>query len=212
MGSFLDELFPANVAFGAFGGPERKTEIVALATGHEVRNARWADSRRRYDAATGIRSLADLRAVLALFEKARGSLYGFRFRDPFDHSSASDGNAIGAADQQVGTGDGTTVRFRLTKTYGVGGFAYVREILLPASGSVKVAIDGVEQAQGSDFSIDPQTGELVFVVPPADGTDITAGFSFHVPVRFDTDRLQASLTHFEAGDIPSIPLVEIRLD
>ena len=212
MGSFLDELFPANVAFGAFGGPERKTEIVALATGHEVRNARWADSRRRYDAATGIRSLGDLRAVLALFEKARGSLYGFRFRDPFDNSSAADGSATGAMDQQIGEGDGVLLRFRLTKTYGAGGFAYVRDIRLPVSSSVKVAIDGVEQAQGIDFSIDPETGELVFTAPPADGAAVTAGFSFHVPVRFDTDRLQASLTHFEAGDIPSIPLIEIRLD
>jgi uncharacterized protein (TIGR02217 family) len=73
-------------------GPERRTEIVPLATGYETRNARWADSRRRYDAATGVRSLEDLRAVLALFEKARGRLYGFRLRDPFDHASSMAGN------------------------------------------------------------------------------------------------------------------------
>lgn len=212
MQSFLDELFPVNVAFGALGGPERKTEIVGLATGFEVRNARWADSRRRFDAATGIRSLSDLRAVLALFEKARGRLYGFRFRDPFDHSSVIDGSTPSAFDQPVGTGDGSTVRFRLMKSYGAGGYAYARQIRLPVDQSVKIAVDGVELTAGSDFAIDPETGEAVFTVAPASGTAITAGFQFDVPVRFDTDRLEASLTHFEAGDIPSIPLIEIRLD
>ena len=47
---------------------------------------------------------------------------------------------------------------------------------------------------------------------PPFADEVTAGFAFDVPVRFDTDRLELSLTHFEAGDIPTIPLVEIRLN
>ena len=212
MFNFLDEIFPAEVAFGAFGGPERRTEIVSLATGYETRNARWADSRRRYDAATGIRSLSDLRAVLGFFERARGRLCGFRFRDPFDHSSSADGGLPGALDQVIGTGDGTATQFRLTKTYGAGDSAYKREIRLPVAATIKVAVSGTEVTSGSDFSINVSTGEIVFAVAPANGAEVTAGFTFDVPVRFDTDRLDISLTHFEAGDIPSIPLVEIRLD
>lgn len=211
MQGFLEESFPAGVAFGATGGPERRTEIVQLATGFETRNARWANSRRRYDAATGIRSLSDLRAVLTLFEKTRGRLYGFRFKDPFDHVSALDGSAPAASDQTFGTGDGMTTRFRLKKTYGTGINAYVREIRLPVETSLKVAVDGIGQTAGSGYSVDAATGELVFETPPASGASLTAGFTFDVPVRFDTDRLETSLTHFEAGDMPSIPLVEIRL-
>ncbi|MEP2707190.1 MAG: DUF2460 domain-containing protein [Roseibium sp.] len=211
MDGFLKESFPASVAFGALGGPERRTEIVQLATGFETRNARWADSRRRFDAATGIRSLGDLRAVLSFFEKTRGRLNGFRFKDPFDHVSSVDGTAPTASDQLIGTGDGSQSRFRLTKTYGSGDAAYVREIRLPEETSVKVAIGGVPVTAGMDFSIDDVTGELVLNSPPAVAVEITAGFSFEVPVRFDTDRLELSLTHFEAGDIPSIPMIEIRL-
>lgn len=211
MDGFLNEDFPGSIAFGALGGPERRTEIVMLATGYETRNARWADSRRRYDAATGIRSLADLRAILVLFEKARGRLYGFRLRDPFDHSSADGGALPAATDQVLGTGDGATTRFSLTKRYGSGDLAYIRHIRLPVISSVRIALDGSEQAPGSDYQIDDQTGELVFSTAPVDGADITGGFLFDVPVRFDTDRLDLSLTHFEAGDIPSIPMVEIRL-
>lgn len=44
---------------------------------------------------------------------------------------------------------------------------------------------------------------------PAAGAAIRAGFDFDVPVRFDTDRIDVSLASFEAGRIPSIPLVEI---
>jgi len=211
MNAFLNENFPGSIAFGVLGGPERRTEIVALATGYETRNARWADSRRRYDAATGIRSLNDLRAVLALFEKARGRLHGFRLRDPFDHSSAAGAAEPGAGDQALGTGDDSTLRFGLKKTYGSGALAYVREIRLPVAASVQVAANGSELTQGSEFQVDAATGEIVFAAAPAAGTVLTAGFQFDVPVRFDTDRLDLSLTHFEAGDIPSIPLIEIRL-
>jgi uncharacterized protein (TIGR02217 family) len=211
MDAFLNENFPGTIAFGVLGGPERKTDIVSLATGYETRNARWADSRRRYDAATGIGSLGDLRSVLALFEKARGRLYGFRLRDPFDHSSAPGAAAPGAFDQPLGTGDDSTTRFQLTKTYGSGELAYSRQIRLPVTASVRVAIDSVEQTAGAAFQIDEETGEVLFTAAPANGLELTAGFLFDVPVRFDTDRLDLSLTHFEAGDIPSIPLVEIRL-
>lgn len=210
--SFLDEAFPLSVAFGATGGPERLTDIVALASGHEARNARWADSRRRYDAATGIRTVDDLRSVLALFETARGRLSGFRFRDPVDHSTAADGGVPAPDDQVVGTGDGVADRFTLSKAYGMGASTYTRPIRLPVAASVRVAIDGMEQTSGPDFTVDAATGEVVLASAPANGAAVTAGCVFDVPVRFDTDRLDVSLTHFQAGDIPSIPLVEIRLD
>ncbi|MBO6757716.1 MAG: DUF2460 domain-containing protein [Roseibium sp.] len=210
--SFLDEAFPLSVAFGATGGPERLTDIVALASGDEARNARWADSRRRYDAATGIRTVDDLRSVLALFETARGRLSGFRFRDPVDHSTAADGGSPAPDNQVLGTGDGLADRFALSKTYGADASAYARPIRLPVAASVRVAIDGMEQTSGPDFTVDAATGEVVFMSAPANGAAVTAGCVFDVPVRFDTDRLDVSLTHFQAGDIPSIPLVEIRLD
>ena len=39
---------------------------------------------------------------------------------------------------------------------------------------------------------------------------VTAGFVFDVPVRFDTDKLEVSLSGFRHGAIQSIPIVEIR--
>lgn len=208
--AFLDESFPLPIAFGSRGGPERRTEVVTLASGRETRNTRWADSRRRYDAGSGVRSLADLRAVVALFERARGRLSGFRFRDPFDHSSAATGGTPGALNVQIGAGDGSRTRFALIKSYGSGPAAYARAIDLPVAGSLKVAVNGSELAPAA-FSFDAVTRDVVLTAAPAAGAAVTAGFLFDVPVRFDTDALDLSLTHFEAGELPQIPLVEIRL-
>lgn len=206
---FLDERFPAEIAFGASGGPERRTDVVTLASGREKRNARWAHSRRRYDAGTGIRSLQDLQAVQAFFERSRGRLYGFRFMDPFDNSSAQAGAQVSPFDCMIGTGDGAATAFQLVKVYGAGANAYARDIAKPVAGSVRVAVDGVELGEGADFTLDTQTGTVTLALAPASGVAVTAGFKFDVPVRFDTDRLEMSLTHFEAGRLPSVPLIEI---
>src|SRR5437764_15027195 len=116
--SFHEILFPLDIALKSAGGPERKTEIVALGSGREERNARWAHSRRRYDAGYGVKTLAALSTVVAFFEERRGRLYGFRWRDRLDYSSAAPDATAGPFDQAIGTGDGTTAMFQLVKTYG----------------------------------------------------------------------------------------------
>lgn len=206
---FLEEQFPLEVAFGASGGPQRRTDVTTLASGREKRNARWAHSRRRYDAGTGIRSLADLQAVAAFFERARGRLYGFRFRDPFDASTAIAGTQVSATDCVIATGDGQTTAFQLAKIYGEGENAYRRDIAKPVAGSVRIAVDGLELQEGGDFTLDTAMGALVLAAAPVTGAAISAGFRFDVPVRFDTDSLEMSLTHFAAGRLPSVPLIEI---
>ncbi len=204
--SFHDVRFPAAVSFGATGGPERLNEVVTLTSGRERRNARFALSRRRYDAGTGVRSADDLAEVVAFFEARRGSLHAFRFRDPFDMKSCAYSATPSPLDQAIGTGDGATLRFSLAKTYGEGDDAYRRPIDKPVAESVRVAVDGVETAA---FSLDPESGEIVFDAAPADGAAISAGFAFDVPVRFDIAHLSVSLTAFRAGQIPTIPLVEV---
>ncbi len=209
--AFHEMRFPVAVSFGATGGPARRNEIVLLTSGHERRNARFADSRRSYDAGTGLRSLEDVHDVVAFFEARRGSLHGFRFRDPFDMKSCRPHEAPAATDQRLGTGDGTAAVFALAKTYGQGADAYRRPIAKPVAGSVRVAVGGVEQAPGTDFSVDHATGRVTFLPGhlPADGATVTAGFEFDVPVRFDTEQLSVSLAGFRAGQIPTIPLIEI---
>lgn len=210
MTSFHEVRFPLALALGTSGGPYRRTDIVSLSNGRESRNRRWKDARRRYDAGSGIRSVSDLYAVLSFFEARAGQLYGFRFSDPVDFQSCGPEETISAADQEIGTGDGTTRVFQLTKTYRDAGGATDRTIAKPVAGSVLVEVDG-GPVVADGFTLDETTGKITFPsgFAPPEGAAIRAGFRFDVPVRFDTDRIEIDLDAFRAGRIPSIPLIEI---
>lgn len=211
MTAFHEVLFPLDIALKSSGGPERRTDVVTLGSGREERNARWAHSRRRYDAGYGVKTHQALSQVIEFFEERRGRLHGFRWRDRLDHSSAVPGTPVTALDQAIGTGDGVTASFALTKTYGGVHAPYRRRIEKPVNGSVKVAVAGVEKSD-SAFTVDMATGIVTFTAGhiPASGQGVTAGFLFDVPVRFDTDYLEVDLSAFAAGAIPRIPLIEIK--
>jgi uncharacterized protein (TIGR02217 family) len=208
--NFHEVRFPAPLSIGSTGGPERRTEIVTLSNGFEERNSPWAHSRRRYDAGLGVRSLDDLAQVIAFFEARHGRLYGFRWKDWTDFKSCLPSASPGPEDQTLGIGDGSETAFALRKVYGSGGVSYPRPISKPVTGSVRLAVDGVELAAG-DFSVDTATGTVTLAAAPFAGAAVSAGFEFDVPVRFDTDRVSASLASLTAGEIPSIPVVEVRL-
>lgn len=210
---FHEIRFPTAISRASHGGPERRTDVVVLGSGAEERNARWADSRRSYNAGYGVKSLDDLHAVIAFFEERRGRLIGFRWRDPVDCKSCPPEGTPAALDQTIGTGDGATIAFQLRKTYGSAFNPWTRDIRKPVAGSVLIAVAGAAQAPGAAYTVDDTTGIVAFQPGhiPGPGQPITAGFEFDVPVRFDTDRLEVNIQGFRHGAIPSIPVVEIRL-
>lgn len=207
MSGFHEVRFPAALSMGSSGGPERRTRVVTLASGFEKRNAAWAHGRRRYDAGVGLRGLDDLHEVIAFFEARMGRLHGFRWRDWMDWKSCAPSRAPSAIDCEIGTGDGDNRRFQLRKPYISGPAAYVRLISKPIVETVLIGVDGV----AAEAQVDPTNGVVTLAAPPAPGTRVTAGFCFDVPARFDSDRIEINLAAFEAGEIPSIPVVEIRV-
>ena len=209
--AFHEIRFPASLSFGSMGGPERRTEIVTLANGHEERNTPWAHSRRRYDAGMGLRSLDDIDTLIAFFEAREGQLNGFRWKDWADYKSALPSEEMSAEDQLIGMGDEVQDRFQLVKNYQSGAHVYARPITKPVEGMVWVSVGGDRLMAGTDFEVDYTTGIVTFPHPPDVGAEIRAGFEFDVPVRFDTDRIQTSVASFKAGDVPSVPIVEIRV-
>ena len=208
---FHEVRFPPRLSLGSAGGPERRTEIVTLANGFEERNTPWAQSRRRYDAGVGLSSLDDIAELIAFFEARQGQLHGFRWKDWADWRSGPPGRAPEAEDQVIGWGDGTTTEFALVKTYRSGGVEVARQIAKPVAGSVTAALQGAVQGENVDFVVDTSSGLVRFAVPPAPGMQVTAGFDFDVPVRFDTDRIEVSVASFRAGEVPRVPVVEVRL-
>ena len=207
--AFDNVRFPTAISRGSTGTAERRTDVVTTASGREERNARWANSKRKYNAGFGVKSLDDIQAVVAFFEERRGKLYAFRWKDFADFKSCAASAAVAATDQVIGTGDGVTAAFQLVKKYGTGTRNYVRAINAPVSGTVRVAVNGVVTTL---FAVNVLTGMMTFNAGsiPVIGAVVTAGFEFDVPVRFDTDAVTINLAHFAGGDIPNIPLVEVR--
>lgn len=209
--AFYETRFPLDVALGFTGGPERRSELVALASGREERNQRWAGSRRRYNAASGVKQLDDLQAIFDFFEMAAGRVHGFRLRDWADWKSCAPQQTPGPFDQLLeATAD--PLEWRLAKTYGKAGFReWRRMIRKPVAGTVAVSVAGAPLASG--WTVEATTGLVTFTAPPA--TAPRAGFEFDVPVRFDTDGpLFIDLRKFDeetghaVGEIGDIPLVE----
>ena len=125
-----------------------------------------------------------------------------------DHKSCLPSQTPAPTDQAIGTGDGTTSAFQLVKRYASGAQTWTRAIAKPVTGTVRIAVAGVEQLSG--WSVDATTGVVTFGVAPGAGVAVTAGFTFDVPVRFDTDALDVTLDLERLGSITSIPLLEIR--
>lgn len=209
MAAFHEVQFPTDISKGSSGGPMRKTDIVELVSGFEERNAAMANSKRTYDAGMGLRNVNDLHDVIEFWEARFGQLYGFRWKDWADYKSCKTGRNVSETDQQIGVGDGTTTAFQLVKNYvsGVGGYA--RSIRKPVAGTVKVALDDVNQTSG--WSVDTTTGIVTFTSAPGNGVVVSAGYEFDVPVRFDADSLSISIDAFNHGSIPSIAIKEIRV-
>ena len=209
--SFHDIRFPTDLSFGAVGGPQSRTEIVTLVNGFEERNTPWSASRRRYDAGLSMRSLDQLEVVINFFEARRGPLSGFRWKDWSDFKSCIPSGTPDYDDQLLAVGDDTQSEFQLVKRYKSGDFETVREITKPVRGTVVLGISGDALLNEDLFSIDYSKGLITLNEPLPEGAQLTAGYEFDVPVRFEEDHLDINVAHFEAGHVPSIPVLELRI-
>jgi uncharacterized protein (TIGR02217 family) len=204
--AFDDVDFPLALGREASVVAEFSTAIVTGQSGAEQRAPDWDNARLRYDAGPGVRSEADVRTLVDFYRARRGPAVAFRFRDPFDASSAANGEGPAMTDQILGMGDGVRTDFPLVKSYGSGAGAARRRISRPVAASVTVSINGAVMA---GWTLGP-LGVVRFAVPPAHGAEVRAGFLFDVPVRFAEDRLEVSSATWMAGEIASVPLIEVR--
>lgn len=187
--------FPDAISYGATGGPEWSTTVVAVASGFEARNQNWAAARHRYDVSHVVHDGdgGKKAALIAFFHIARGRANAFRYKDWADFSAASGAGVLVNL---------TATTWQMAKRYTSGAQSFDRIINKPVSGTV--ALTG-----GGSYSVDYTTG----VVTKTSGADPT-GWSgeFDVPVRFDTDQLQMSIEAPHGyGHWSGIGLVEVRL-
>lgn len=196
--------FPDQISYGSSGGPTFRTFIFEGHSGIEQGAVAWDRARHRYNAQKGITDKDDMDVVRAFFFNLRGRARGFRWKDWSDYELVN---------EQIGVGDGVVAAFKITKTYTSGALSYVRRIFKPVTG-IQVRVAGVLKTVAVHYNINTTTGIITFTGGniPTVGQAVTVTGEFDVPVRLDTDQLDAAHEGFLIETWGQIPIVELLLD
>jgi uncharacterized protein (TIGR02217 family) len=199
MQTFLEIRFPDNISYGAAGGPEFLTDIVTTSNGKEQRNINWKYPRCKYNISHAVKIHEQLHDLIAFFRNCKGKAIGFRFKDWSDYK---------ATNQLVSISQELENNFQLIKVYKTQDYQQIKRIITkPVVGTVKTYINGFEEASIVDY----KTGQFSFLQVPEPDSIITADFEFDVPVRFDTDKISASIENYGHYSCNEISLIEIKI-
>jgi uncharacterized protein (TIGR02217 family) len=151
-------------------------------TGREIRQAQMQYPVREftltYEVLRSAPAYAELQTIEGFLLSQLGTYGQFLWQD----NCTPDYQVTGGA---IGTGDGTTLAFTLTRNWG--GFAEPVGYVFP-TGLTAVYFNGVVQS-ASSYSVG-SPNQLVFATAPAAGINITADFTFYFQVRFSTDNME----------------------
>ena len=219
--SFHNVTFPDAISYSSEFGPSFKTLISETVSGREERIPLLEAARHRIDVNLNAVDVSRVSEVKRFAMMRQGSAFGFRVRDRSDYNSTPEGRDatdmggtdISRDDQVIGTGDGTTTEFQLTKRYTDGVSPnVVRTITHPRASSVLIEVDGSLVTPSGNWSVSDTTGIVTFTTAPATGEVIKAGFEFDVPVRFDQsveDFLAINISDYDSADLPTLSMIEI---
>jgi uncharacterized protein (TIGR02217 family) len=201
--TFHNIRFPTRISYGAIGGPRFSTTIQTLNSGHEQRNINWADARREFQFDVSPSRNSEWEEILNFFHARRGRAFGFRLKDFADFQ---------LKDGLVALGDGAKKDFQIKKQYSdlpTGLYSYDRALSKIVQGSATVFLGTA--AQFGNWSLNADTGVLSFSQAPADQVEIRVSCEFDVPVRFDSDLMEAAIPGPDIHHWQQVKLVEIRV-
>lgn len=192
---YVDQEFPACVAFGAQSDPAWSTNIVASFSGREARNQNWTLARHYFDASPGIKTATDYAVVRQHFHTMRGRAKSFPFKDPLDFDVAQSQGVLITAESSPNN------EFQLYRRYGTGDDAFNRKITRPKTGTLTVyrTRSATTTDATADATIDYTTGIVTMASHVAGDTYAWSG-EFRVPCRYDIDRLPAVIIDRNPGE------------
>lgn len=213
-----DVVFEPKISQGAVGGVSYSTTIIAALGGWEQRIANWDAGRLRWDISKLLDNRDTLHYVIRFFRARRGRAYGFLFKDWSDYyvgmSFVSDVLTHTGTPEQIGTGNGATTAFQLSKTYTDDDNPEVRTITRPRASSFKLWTktggDPWVEVNPVGFTLNHETGIVTFGVAPANGVLVGWSGEFYVPVRFDSDAQEIVLEGYGRGEWNGVTIVELR--
>lgn len=175
--------FPNDISYGSLSTIGFSTSVVQADSGTNQRTARWDQALRKYNISYGVRTREQLHDLIQFFHAMKGRYYSFLYFDWADYSSnfATSTEQRGVplitdTDQVIGTGDGTTRVFQLTKTYQTknGATSHVRLITKPMTEQWTDAqmtipwspvLVSLNAWACKNFTVDQMTGLVTFGAP-----------------------------------------------
>lgn len=196
--------FPERIGIGATGGPSFATEVIAVESGREKRNARWSYPRHEWDVSHGLRSQADFVTLREFFlATAKGKAHGWRYKDWADFAATIAQGVVAGL---------TSTTFQLIKRYTSGAQTTDRPITKPIAAGFVLKDTGATLVLTTDYTLNTVTGVVTTVIPRT-AANLTWSGSFDVPMRFDTDKLNGSMIGRNGSDLvfawDSIPIIEL---
>ena len=189
-------------------------------SGQESRVIKFSRIRGRWDVASRLMRIrednpslrTDIELLQQLHAVQQGKAHGFRFRHEGDFQIGDTDNPT-TDNQFLADGDDATTVFQVFKRYTFGVVNYDRLIFKLVAGTYDVLIDDVEltEAGGAgNYTMDADTGVITLGTALAIGEELQIATEFDVPVRFDVDILDIDYELAVLGEIPSIPIVELK--
>jgi uncharacterized protein (TIGR02217 family) len=183
--------FPACPKYGVTSEPDYSVTVISRAGGHERRNRNWSRPLTRVTITVGPGPRADdeIQELLEFWHAVGGMAIGFRYKDEADYKSCRVSGTVSKDDQPLVLIAGSPQTYQMVKRYTAGAQTQDREIYKPVSGTILIAVNGVQKTENTDYTIDYTTGVVEFLTPlPGSPVtpDLTWGGEFDIPVRFDS--------------------------
>lgn len=218
--AFYEHRLPLDISRMVSGGLGFRTLVNESDSGIESRIIKFSRIRGRWDLASRLARQVeanasirtDIETIRNLHAVQEGRAHGFRFQHFGDHTIGDPDDPTND-NQFLANGDDATTQFQVFKRYTFGSVNYDRSIVKLESGTYHVLIDSVEQTEGggNDYTIDINTGVITLTSVLASGTVLQIATDYDVPVRFDVDLLDIDEELASLGEIPSIPIVELKI-
>lgn len=210
MAHYDDVIASIDLKIGSQTAPKAGVDVVYFDSGFRAVNRRWSQFLRTFTAELA-NETRDFYEFKRLFMAMGGNQHSFLIRDWSDWNSSegemdhdafargavtpNDQPLLNTATDQPG-GDGSTLLFQLVKQYEIASAVHYDTIEKPDYNSIQVAVDGVVQTLGVNYTLNASTGEVTFAVAPGTSQNPTWGGAFYRPAHFVDDEFPISLEAF----------------
>ena len=202
--------------------PRMRTEIQIARNFKETRNRVIAEPLRRFRLPEAIREFEHVNNLYKHWLIMNGPWRVWPFRDPWDFASV-DLEQVNVTpttsllDQALGTGDRSTTQFQMKKVYSLDGQTITRNIYLPDTDTIELAVNCVDPASAPVGDGGPYTatvsregGIVTFAPAPQSGVTLTWGGLFDALVRYEDDNTYAAIVEsFMVGKASDLVLLEV---